>query len=140
MAASLSILGGTAVQNSVHNDTSTSYGFEYTTNKNIALGYLNLGHPSTKVKGDGIFLSYKGQVKVTKNIIASIESGPFVSANTVINTNQTYSIKYNTALLISVDLSYNVYDTYNVGIRGERLIYQYPTDVDIFLLKVSKSF
>lgn len=109
--ATLWVMGGTAVSNSVTDVKSRAWGVYQETPTNYGrwdLGYLNEGHQGLD-KRDGIFAMYDAQFKLNSKVRTSFAFGPYFTATTVTEPDGVnYHDAYRTDLLAKASIKYSL--------------------------------
>jgi hypothetical protein len=86
-AATVSVLGGKSVSNSISDEKSNAWNIEqevtFDKGRVWQFGYLNEGHKFSGDKRDGIYAMYKLPYYLTDRLVTSISAGPYFTATTV---------------------------------------------------------
>lgn len=139
--ATISVLGGTAVSNSVKDEKSRAWGVEQETPTRFGLwqfGYLNEGHQHGD-KRDGIYALMKAPYALTSRVETSVAAGPYYTATTITEVDGIhYRDAYHTSLLATAGIKYSLDSHWDAQFRWSHVMFtrQNKHDADVFVFAV----
>lgn len=142
-ASTISVLGGTAVSNSVQDEKSHAWGVEQETPTahygTWLLGYLNEGHQLGD-KRDGIYAQFKAPYQFASRVETSVSAGPYYTATTVTERDGIhYRDVYCLSLLASANVKYSLDEHWSTQFRWSHVMFTRENrhDADVFAVLLS---
>jgi hypothetical protein len=136
--ATIYVLGGHTVSNSVSDEHSKAWGIEQSTPTKYGLwdfGYLNEGHMDGD-KRDGIYAMREFVYQFSPRIKTSFAIGPYFTATTLTQDDEVHYIDhYSWAVLAGASVKYRVDGHWSLMGRWNHVLYaDQNKDSDIFLI------
>jgi hypothetical protein len=133
-AASLTILGGTSIANSMEDGRGRAWALEQDFG-GFRAGILNEGHVEGR-KRDGVYLQRALSADLTPRLATSAFAGPYLNATTLPTGPGSYRDSLRLGVLAGVGLNWRVAKRCQLVARAERVLSFDNTDADVILIGV----